>query len=81
MPLRILALFVVPAAVSVGLVLLLNGVGASAGVAVISLGLVAVLSGAALGYFADQLPELPVAWRRRRTQSANRLAGIHHGRH
>ncbi len=79
MPLRIVALFVVPAAVSAGLVLLLNGVGASAGVAVVSLGLVAVIGGAALGYFADQLPELPGS-RRRRAQSASRLAGVHHGR-
>jgi hypothetical protein len=79
MPLRIVALFVVPGAVCAGLVLLLNGVGASAGVAVVSLGLVAVVSGAALGYFADQLPELPVA-RRRRARSASRLAGVHHGR-
>ena len=60
MALRI-ALFAVPLAVAAGLVLLLNALDAQAGVAVASLGVVAVASGAALGYFADRLPELPWA--------------------
>ena len=70
-----LALFLLPATAAVGLVLLLNGLGAGPGVAVVALGLLAVLSGAALGYFADRLPE-PSAARRRRAQSAGRLAGV-----
>ena len=53
-----IALFAVPTAAVVGLVLL-NGIDASAGIAVAAFGLVAVMSGAALGYFADRLPELP----------------------
>lgn len=53
------ALFVVPSAVVAGLVLLLNQLDASAGIAVAAFGLVAVTSGAALGYFADRLPEIP----------------------
>lgn len=68
-----IALFVVPAIAVAGLVLLLNGLDASAGIAVAAFGLVAVATGTALGYFADRLPELPPA---RRPQ---RLAGIHHG--
>jgi hypothetical protein len=60
MALRI-ALFAVPLAAAAGLVLLLNAVDAQTGVAVATLGLVAVASGAALGYFADRLPELPWA--------------------
>jgi len=60
MVLRI-ALFAVPTAAVAGLVLLLNALNAQAGVAVAALGLVAVASGAALGYFADRLPELPRA--------------------
>ena len=59
------------------LVLLLNAVDASAGIAVASLGV--VISGAAFGYFADRLPELPGA-RRRRSQASARLADIHNGR-
>jgi hypothetical protein len=58
-----IALFAVPTAAVAGLVLLLNGLDASAGIAVAAFGLVAVLSGAALGYFADRLPELPHARR------------------
>lgn len=65
MVLRI-ALFAVPMAAVAGLVLLLNALDAQTGVAVAALGLIAVASGAALGYFADRLPELPWA---------------HHGRH
>jgi MFS family permease len=60
-------------------VLLLNAVDASAGIAVASLGVVMVISGAAFGYFADRLPELPGA-RRRRSQASARLADIHNGR-
>jgi hypothetical protein len=66
------ALFAIPAVVVAGLVLLLNGLDASAGIAVAAFGLVAVATGAALGYFADRLPELPQARR------LHRLAGIHH---
>jgi len=68
-----IALFAVPAITVAGLVLLLNGLDASAGIAVAAFGVVAVATGTALGYFADRLPELPQA---RRPQ---RLAGIHHG--
>jgi hypothetical protein len=68
-----IALFAIPTAAVVGLVLLLNGLGAGAGAAVAALGLVAVLSGAALGYFADRLPELP------QVRRAHPLAGAHHG--
>jgi hypothetical protein len=53
-------LIAIPAAAAVGLVLLLNSLDAGAGIAaIIALGAVAVMSGAALGYFADRLPELP----------------------
>ena len=58
-----IALVALPAAAVVGLVLLLNGLGAGAGIAAAALGLVAVLGGAALGYFADRLPERPRARR------------------
>jgi hypothetical protein len=54
-----IALFAVPAAAVTGVVFLLNGLDASAGVAVAVFGMVAVASGTALGYFADRLPELP----------------------
>ena len=64
MALRI-ALFAVPAAAVAGLVLLLNALDASAGIAVAAYGLVAVLSGVALGCFADRLPELPQTRRAR----------------
>jgi hypothetical protein len=70
-----IGLFVVPAVAAVGLVLLLNGLGAGAGVAVLALGLLAVASGVALGYFADRLPELPTVRRRHNAQSSTRLAG------
>jgi hypothetical protein len=68
-----IALFAVPAVVVAGLVLLLNGLDASAGVAVAAFGLVAVATGTAVGYFADRLPELPEARR------PHRLAGVHRG--
>ncbi|HVT00265.1 MAG TPA: hypothetical protein VHE08_07095 [Solirubrobacterales bacterium] len=64
MVLRI-ALFAVPMAAVAGLVLLLNALEAQTGVAVAALGMVAVASGAALGYFADRLPELPGTRHRR----------------
>ena len=72
MALRV-ALFVVPAAAVAGLVFLLNGLDAGSGVAVAAFGLVATLSGVALGYFADRLPELP------RARRPHRLPGLHHG--
>ena len=48
-------------AAAAGLVLLLNAVDARTGIAVAAFGLVAVASGAALGFFADRLPEIPRA--------------------
>jgi hypothetical protein len=75
-----IALFAIPTIAVVGVVLLLNAVDASAGIAVAALGLVAILGGAALGAFADQLPEFPQA-RRRRPQDAAGLAGAHDARH
>jgi hypothetical protein len=54
-----IGLFVGPVLAAVSLVLLVNGFGASAGIAVAGLGIVAVASGTAFGYFADYLPELP----------------------
>jgi hypothetical protein len=69
-----IALFAVPTAAAAGLVVLLNGLDAGAGITVASLGLVAVAGGAALGYFADRLPELPRA-RRRHMRDEDRLAG------
>ena len=74
------ALFAMPTAAVIGLVLLLNGLDAGVGIAVAALGSVAVLSGAALGYFADRLPELPQA-RRRHADGTRRFAGAHHARH
>jgi len=50
------ALCAVPAIAVAGLVLLLNGLDVSAGIAVAAFGLVAVATGSALGYFADRLP-------------------------
>jgi hypothetical protein len=68
-----IALFTVPAVAVAGLVLLLNGLGASAGIAVAAFGLVAVATGVALGYFADRLPEIP------QLRRPHRLASVHHG--
>lgn len=68
-----IALFAVPAIAVAGLVLLLNGLDASAGIAVAAFGLVAVSTGTAVGYFADRLPELPQARR------PHHLAGIRRG--
>lgn len=78
MALRI-ALFGFPLAAGVVLVLLLNGLDAGVGIAVVALGSVAVASGAALGYFADRLPGSTKP-RRRHRDRAERLAGAHHGR-
>lgn len=69
-----IALFATPAIAAAGVVLLLNGLHAGAGIAAASMGLVAVLGGAAFGYFADRLPELP------RARRVRRLAGVHDGR-
>ena len=66
MALRI-ALAGLPLAAVVVLVLLLNSLDVSAGIAV-----------AALGYFADRLPEFPKA-RRRNPDGSGRLAGAHNG--
>jgi len=68
-----IALFAVPAFAVAGLMLLLNGLDASAGIAVAAFGVVAVAAGTALGYFADRLPELP------QTRRPHRLASMHHG--
>lgn len=76
MVLRI-ALAVLPLSAVVVLVLLLNSLDASAGIAVAGLGLIAVASGAALGYFADRLPEFPKV--RRRPDGTGHLVGVHHG--
>jgi hypothetical protein len=64
MPIRI-GLVVVPIVAVAGVVRLLNGLDAPPGIAAASLGAVAVVSGGALGYFADRLPELPPARRAR----------------
>lgn len=77
MALRI-ALTGLPLVAVVVLVMLLNSLDAGAGIAVAALGFIAVASGAALGYFADRLPELPRA-RRRHSDGTGRLAGVHHG--
>lgn len=76
MVLRI-ALAALPLAAVVVLVLLLNSLDAGAGIAVAALGVVAVAGGAALGYFADRLPELRRD-RRRHPDGTRRLAGAHH---
>jgi hypothetical protein len=55
------ALIAIPTATIVGLVVLLNSLDASPGIAVAALMVVAALSGATFGYFADRLPELPRA--------------------
>jgi hypothetical protein len=68
-----IALFTVPFAAIAGVVLLLNEVDTSSGLAVAAFGLVAVAIGATLGYYADRLPEL------RRNRQSHRLASIHHG--
>ncbi len=75
-----IALFAIPTAAVAGLVLLLNGLDADAGIAVAALGAVAVLSGAALGYFADRLPVFPHA-RRSQSGSDHRLAGVSDAHH
>jgi hypothetical protein len=69
-----IAIFAIPTVAVVGLVLLLNGLDAGAGIASAALGVVAVASGAALGYFADRLPEL------RRARRAHPLMSRHGAR-
>lgn len=68
-----IALFAIPAIAVAGLVFLLNGLDASAGISVAAFGLIAVATGTALGYFADRLPEF------RQVRRPHRLAGVHHG--
>ena len=68
-----IALFALPIIAVSGLVLLLNVADASAGIAMAAFGLIAVVTGVALGYFADRLPGL------RQVRRPHRLAGIHHG--
>ena len=75
MALRIM-LVVLPLAAVAALVLLLNSLNAGAGIAVAALGLVAVAGGAALGYFADRLPEIRKIGRRH--PDGAHLAGAHH---
>ena len=61
-----IGIIAIPIAAVIGMVLLLNGLDASVGIAVAVLGLIAVMGGAVLGYFADRLPELPKARHRAR---------------
>lgn len=75
-----ISLFAVPTVAVIGLVVLLNALDASAGIAVAALGLVAIVSGAALGVFADRLPELPSVLRRHGDHPTG-LAGVHHAGH
>lgn len=57
---RLLTLIFAPlTATVVGLILLLNALGAGVGVSVAVLGLTAGTSGAVIGYFSDRLPSLP----------------------
>jgi hypothetical protein len=63
---RWIAILGVPSAVVVGLVELLNRLEAGPGIAMVALGLTAVVGGAMLGYFADRLPELSGKRRRDR---------------
>jgi len=67
------ALLAVPAAAVTGLVLFLNGVDASAGIAVAAFDVLAVVTGVTLGYFADRLPELS------RVRRPHQPAGLHCG--
>jgi energy-converting hydrogenase Eha subunit A len=71
---RNVALFAAPIVAVAILVPLLNALEASSGIAFAVLGLVAVLGGAALGAFADPVPELP--W----TRGDRRLVGTRDGR-
>lgn len=52
----LIALFAIPAVAVVGLVFLLSSTNASAGIAVAAYTLLAVATGASIGYFADRLP-------------------------
>lgn len=76
MALRI-TLAAVPLAAVVALVLLLNSLDAGTGIAVAALGLLAVTGGAALGFFADRLPEIRKP-DRRRPDGTGSFAGAHH---
>jgi urea transporter len=69
---RLLAL-AAPAVAVAALVLTLNLLDANAGIAVAAYGFVAVLTGGAIGYFANRLPEL------RSSRRPHRFASIHHG--
>jgi hypothetical protein len=51
-----IALFGIPPVAVIGLVFLLNGLNASAGVAFTAFTVVAVAIGAAIGYFVDRMP-------------------------
>lgn len=75
MLLRIM-LVVIPVVAVAALVPLLNSLGVGAGIAAAALGLVAVVGGAALGYFADRLPEIRRTGRRH--PDGAHLAGAHH---
>lgn len=55
------ALFPIPAVAVAGLVLLLNGLDASTGLAVAAFGMFAVATGSVLGYLVDHLPQPPQA--------------------
>jgi hypothetical protein len=77
MALRIM-LVVVPVTAVAAVVLLLNSLDVGAGIAVAALGLLAVAGGAALGYFADRLPEIRKTGSRH-SDGGGHLAGAHHG--
>lgn len=51
-----IALFGIPAVAVIGLVLLLDSLNASAGIAFAAFTVVAVATGVAIGYFVDRLP-------------------------
>ena len=70
-------LVAVPLAAVAALVLLLNSLDAGAGVAVAALGLLALAGGAAVGYFADRLPEIRKTGSRH-SDGAGHLAGVRH---
>jgi hypothetical protein len=65
-----IALFAVPTVSVAVLVPMLNALDASPGIAVATLGLVAVLGGASFGVFVDRLPEFPWMRRNRLTPAA-----------
>lgn len=67
-----IALFAIPLLLLAGLVLLLNALDAAPGIAIASFSLLAVSTGAAIGYFADRLsgPQ--------RARRSHRLLGARH---